>query len=136
MRNYKYGNRSMTVISSVAAPLQDICFRAQKIANKANSKIHIPDWGYSSGYRTAEEQAKLFLDGSSPFDGVTRLSKHQECLAIDLYAYVNGQASYEPSDINPIILCHMQAASDLKIKINWGGLFSSIYDSPHVELGL
>lgn len=135
MRNYKYGNRSKEVLNSgIAASLIDVCMRAQKIANEAHEKAFIPDWGYSSGFRTLEQQQEEFNNGDSNCDGIINVSNHQKGLAIDFYAYVDGKASYAHEHVMPIIACHMQAAMELNARINTGALFTSIYDAPHIEL--
>jgi len=134
MKNYKYGSRSRAILDTVDGRLVEICVLAQRLANESNSQFYVPDWGYSSGFRTAEEQNELFKSGASKCDGYDKKSYHQSGLAIDLYAYVNGVADYRPKQINPVILCHFQAASILGYKIRWGGLFTSLFDSPHIEL--
>lgn len=134
-RNYKYGKRSNAILNSgISQQLIDVCIMAQQIANKAHIGAYIPDWGYSSGFRTLDEQREMFNAGKSNCDGVLKVSNHQTGNAIDFYAYVDGKTSYAHEDVMPIITCHMQAAMELNVRINTGALFSTIYDAPHIEL--
>lgn len=141
MRNYQYGKTSKQHLSTVSPILQTICMEAQRIANEANPDIYIPDWGYSEGLRTTERQEELFALGRykpgkivTNCDGEIDRSIHQLGEAIDFFAYVNGAASYKPEDLQPVALCHMQAAAKLGYFLQWGGLFGSFNDSPHIEL--
>lgn len=140
-RNYKFGTSSMKHLSTVAIPLRLVCMNAQQLANHANSSIYIPDWGYSCGLRTAKEQAKLYTIGRTKegsivtnADGYINLSKHQSGNAIDMFAYVDGKASYKQEHLSVIAALHLQAAMELGVSLEWGGLFNSVNDSPHIEL--
>lgn len=91
----------------------------------------IPPYG---GLRTAEQQRHLFVGGKSNADGYTNKSYHQTGRAIDVYAYVNGKASWQKPHLTMVACAILQAASQLGVKLEWGGLFVSFLDMPHFQL--
>jgi len=95
------------------------------------------DFGIPStgGYRVEAEQAKLFTAGLSKCDGRVNRSKHQTGRAADVFAYVDGKASYNTEHLAMVAAAMLQAASQLGIKLKWGGHFKSFLDMPHFELG-
>ena len=86
------------------------------------------------GLRTAEEQKLLFLDGVSKADGVKHKSKHQSGKALDFYAYVKGAPSWDYHNMAIVGAAHLQAASALNIRLQWGGLWKNFKDYPHIQL--
>ena len=91
----------------------------------------IPNTG---GIRSAKAQNKLFKEGKSKVDGYGKISKHQEGKALDVYAWVNGSASWEKEYLAQVAAAFLQAANELQIKIQWGGLWKNFEDMPHFEL--
>ena len=100
-------------------------------------QISIIDFGIpsSGGLRTTKDQAKLFTAGKSMADGRTNKSYHQTGRALDVYAYVDGKASWEKEHLAIVAVAMMQAANELGCKLEWGGLFRSFTDMPHFQLG-
>ena len=147
-RKYKYSKNSLTKILSVKPDLQAVCHRALEIAN--NRKLHCPDFGVSQGIRTQEEQFQLFKIGReynasmkdyvvtgdivTNCDGVFKKSNHQGGNAVDVYAYVGGKANYDTDNLALIATCFMQAASEIGVKLVWGGNYESFIDGAHFEL--
>ena len=117
------------------ARMRGIDERLIRIAERAIvlSKIDfgIPAHG---GLRTAEEQAQLYADGKSRADGVNKESYHQSGRALDVYAYVKGEASWDKCHLAMIAAAMMQAASELGIHLEWGGLWRSFQDYPHFQI--
>lgn len=110
-------------------------------------QITVIDFGHpaDSGVRLASRQRALFHEGKSSCDGYRNISKHQEGLALDFYAYVNGKASWNTEHLAMVACAHLQAASILGYKLKWGGSFKPVkrqgdndykggWDYPHVEL--
>lgn len=110
-------------------------------------QITVIDFGVpqDGGVRTAERQRELYEKGASNADGVINLSHHQSGNALDFYAYVNGAASWQHDHLAMVGAAHLQAASELGIKIKWGGLWKSKnpkiingipygWDMAHIEL--
>jgi len=89
----------------------------------------------SGGLRTTADQALLFTSGVSKADGRTNKSYHQSGRALDVYAYVDGKASWDKLHLAIIATAMLQAAAHLGHKLEWGGLWKSWQDMPHFELG-
>ncbi|MEO9475866.1 MAG: hypothetical protein ABJG41_10035 [Cyclobacteriaceae bacterium] len=100
----------------------------------------IPQYG---GVRTDEEQYELYLAGKSKCDGYKIRGNHQKAedglgKAIDVYAYVNGRASWDAVHLGIIAGVILSKAKEMGISIRWGGTFGSKefngWDKPHFEL--
>lgn len=91
----------------------------------------IPKYG---GLRTADEQSSLFHDGKSKCDGYDKKSYHQTGMALDFYAYVDGKASWEKEHLSVVACAFLQAANRLGYQLEWGGLWKSFQDMPHVQI--
>lgn len=86
------------------------------------------------GLRTPERQKELFDKKVSKCDGYNNKSYHQTGKAFDIYAYVNGKASWDRNDLTYVAAAILQAAGMLNYKLEWGGLWKSWQDYPHFEL--
>lgn len=101
----------------------------------------IPQFG---GLRTQNEQSLLFLQGTSKCDGESKVSNHQKGLALDVFAYVNGSASWDIAHLSIIAGVMLSTANRLhregivKSEIRWGGTFGNKnfrgWDMPHFEI--
>jgi len=89
---------------------------------------------WMGGYRTAKDQYKLYMAGSSKADGYESKSAHQTGKAIDTYAWVDGKYTQEMEHLSIIAAAHLQAGHELDIPVGWGGLWKSIVDGPHIYL--
>ena len=111
-------------------------------------KLTVIDFGIppDGGIRTAERQKELFDKGVSKADGYDKLSNHQSGNALDFYAYVDGKASWQSHHLAMVACAHMQAASMLGVKIQWGGFWQRKvpkykngipygWDMAHIEKG-
>lgn len=118
-------------------------------------KVSPIDFGIppDGGVRTAKQQRKLYLKELSKCDGSVNKSNHQIDksksdfgLALDVYAYVNGGASWKKEHLAIIAGVMLSTAEKLKaegkisISIKWGGTFGSDdfmgWDYPHFEVVL
>mgnify|MGYP003634724722 FL=1 len=126
---FKLGSNSLNNRAGVDPRLIEISDRAIQIS--------IIDFGIpsSGGLRTTKEQAALFTAGKSNADGRTNKSYHQTGRALDVYAYVDGKASWDKLHLALIAAAMMQAANELGYKLEWGGLWKSFQDMPHFQLG-
>lgn len=91
----------------------------------------IPEFG---GKRTSQEQAALHNKGASNCDGIINKSKHQSGLALDVYAYVDGKASWKTEHLTSVAVAMLQAANMLGYKLSWAGLWTRFHDLPHFQL--
>ena len=128
MRNYFFSARSRAILDSVHPDLQSI---AERALSKSKIDFGIPKTG---GLRTADFQHSLYLKGMSKADGYVKQSAHQSGNALDFYAFVDGKASWEKEHLAHVACAFFEAASELNIRIRWGGLFTTIDDYPHIEL--
>lgn len=126
--SYSFSSKSKNIIDGVNNQLQAVCHRAIEISS---IDFGIPS---SGGMRTAQEQNRLFTNGKSKCDGYDLLSYHQSGNAIDVYAYVDGKASWKVEHLNIVALAVLAAASELGVKLKWGGHFKGGWDKPHFEL--
>lgn len=85
------------------------------------------------GKRDAPEQHDLFVHGKSKADGYIKKSRHQYGLALDFYAYLNREASWEPQHLSLVAAAWLQAACEFKIGVEWGGLWKRFVDMPHIQ---
>jgi len=124
--SFYLSNRSKKNREGVDSRLIDISDLAITITNI--------DFGHgnTAGLRTPSEQNKLFINGKSKCDGYEKKSYHQSGKALDFYAYVDGNASWERGYMAEVACAFLQAAGILGYKIEWGGFFP--WDTPHIQL--
>lgn len=125
---FVFSKRSIKNMEGVNHKLIEIAKKALSI-----SKIDfgIPNDG---GLRTAQEQFKLYSRNLTKCDGTYKKSCHQLGNALDVYAYVNGKASWENEYLSQIANAMLQSSIILGYKITWGGLWKNFIDMPHFEL--
>ena len=103
-------------------------------------QLTLIDFGHPAhaGLRTAFVQNGLYNSGLSGCDGFNKKSKHQCGLAIDVYAYVDGKASWEPEHLSHVANAMFEAAARLGYRLKWGGFFRGMFgkegDAGHFEL--
>lgn len=127
--SFNFSDSSINRLNTVDAKLQEIAHLAIEITKV---DFGIPPYG---GTRTPEEQNKLFHDKKSQLDGYSKKSHHQTGRALDVYAFVNGKASWENEHLAMVAAAMIQAANHLGYKIEWGGLWDNFVDMPHFQLG-
>jgi hypothetical protein len=93
---------TFTFSKSSLSKLERVDPRLQLLANEV-LKISPIDFAITSGYRTTEEQQKLYKQSKSKLDGITKKSKHQAneyglSEAIDICPYINGKLDYTATD--------------------------------------
>lgn len=125
---FKFSDRSLERMEGIDPRLIEVMKKAIKI-----SKVDfgIPEYG---GLRTAEEQFELFQTGKSQKDGYDRKSYHQTGGAVDIYAYVDGAASWDTGHLAMVATAILQAANDLGYNVKWGGLWKKFIDMPHFQI--
>lgn len=123
---YQFGKSSLAKLRTTHPQCQEVLLEAIE-----NSPI---DFGVSSGLRTAEEQYQLYCDGKSQLDGHNNLSNHQSGGAVDVFAYVDGKASYDREHLSMVAGVILSTAERLEVEMGWGGHWESFTDMPHFEL--
>ena len=91
----------------------------------------IPKYG---GLRDAATQRNIFKTGATKCDGIEIKSEHQSGLAFDIYAYVDGKASWDRYHLTQVAAAILQAAALLGYPLTWGGNWRSWQDMPHFQL--
>jgi peptidoglycan L-alanyl-D-glutamate endopeptidase CwlK len=102
------------------------------------------DFGIASGYRSTEEQQKLYSYGRyEPYlhkkivtyaDGVNKKSYHQTGKAVDIYAYIDGKASWDAKYYEPIARHIQNVAQEFGVDLEWGGDWTRFKDLPHFQI--
>lgn len=128
MNNFKFSETSENRMKGIDSNLIEVARLALAI-----SKV---DFGIPShgGLRTAEEQKKLFNDGASERDGYNKKSYHQSGMALDVYAYVDGKASWDKAHLTTVAAAMLEAANRLSISLRWGGHWNNFNDYVHFEV--
>jgi peptidoglycan LD-endopeptidase CwlK len=131
MSEFKFSRRSKKRLEGVDPKMVELMERALK---KSPIDFGIPEFG---GLRKNYEQNGLFLKGLSKADGYKKLSNHQSGKAIDVYAYINGKASWRPIHLAIIAGVVLAEAKEMGMIVRWGGTFGSKlfmgWDKPHFE---
>lgn len=80
---------------------------------------------WMGGKRTPEEQNQLFKEDYSQCDGYEKISKHQSGDAIDLNVFVGSKMIDNKEMLCVVAGVMFACASELNIKIRWGGNWDS-----------
>ena len=125
---YYLGKSSAANLSGVNPLLIQVVMLALKLTSV---DFGIPS---SGGLRTPEQQRKLFDLKASQLDGTIKISNHQSGNAFDVFAYVDGKASWDVGHLNEVATAVLAAASQLGVKLAWGGHWKRFVDRPHFEV--
>ena len=128
MNNFKFGKKSEDRMRGVDERIIEVAMLALVISP---IDFGIPKYG---GLRTTEQQQKLFDDGASQLDGTIKKSYHQSGMALDVFAYVDGKASWNEFHLTTIAAAMLEAANRLSVPLRWGGHWSNFCDMPHFEV--
>lgn len=129
MKNFKLSKRSLNRLDCVNPLLIAIVVEAIKTSP---IDFGIPEYG---GIRTAIEQNDLFRKKKSQLDGFHKKSYHQSGNAFDIYAYVNGKASWNKTYLTTIARHIQKVAKDrYNVNLQWGGDFVNFVDMPHFQI--
>jgi peptidoglycan L-alanyl-D-glutamate endopeptidase CwlK len=108
--------------------LSEVDQRLQIVADCALSKSSV-DFVVIDGGRTAAEHASNLANGTSWI----KRSKHQDGLAIDIAAYVDGQITYAPEPYYKINQAFTYCSALHNVPLTWGGTWRA-RDLMHFEL--
>ena len=125
---FQLGTNSMKNMEGIDDRLIDI---AELAITLSPIDFGIPS---SGGFRSTQDQAELYTSGKSKCDGTTNKSYHQTGKALDVFAYVDGKASWDALYLTTIATAMLQSASQLGIELQWGGLWRSWQDLPHFQI--
>ena len=128
---YKLGRTSLKRLKGVEPILIAILVEGIK---DSPFDFGIPRHG---GFRTESEQYLLFkqVPKITNCDGIKKKSYHQTGCAFDIYAYVNGKATWDKKYYKPIADHLKQIAKDkFNVYLEWGGDFRTFQDLPHFQI--
>jgi peptidoglycan L-alanyl-D-glutamate endopeptidase CwlK len=113
---WKFGERSEVKLVDVDADL---------VAVARLALTYSPvDFGITCGLRTQHEQNQLLATGKTQ----TRHSRHQDGMAIDVVAYVDGKVTWDLEHYITISDAFAKACKELNVKVRWGGAWSHNLD--------
>jgi len=125
---YKLSKKSLSRLEGIDPVLFEIVKEAIK---ESPIDFGVPS---SGGLRTAEDQNELFTKGVSKCDGYNKKSRHQTGKAFDIYAYVDGKASWDTQHLTDIANHILKIAKDqFNVNLIWGGTWKW-KDLPHYEI--
>ena len=128
-QHHAFGRLSMARMSGVDLMLREL---AHVVIKHVPFDLTVPSMG---GFRTAEEQYRLYVKGVSRADGSPgSMSKHQTGEAIDLVPYVDGKAVWDEHLCTTLAAYMFFYAQEMDIRIYWGGFFNWARDCAHFEL--
>lgn len=143
MRNYKFSTSSEKKLKTCNQQIQDVFNLAIKRS--------LVDFGIAEGSRSVERQQELYAEGRTTpgaiktyVDGVNKKSKHNSTPsdAVDIYAFVNGKASWESKHLCYLAGVIQSCAVELCVDLRWGGNWDNdgeiisdqnFIDLPHFE---
>lgn len=126
--SYKLGKKSLSTLEGVHPDLVKVVKRAIELTEC--------DFTITEGLRSKQRQAQLLKEKKT----TTMNSRHLTGHAVDLAAWVipegsdKGTVSWDWKYYEQIADAMKQAASELKIPIEWGGDWKSFIDGPHFQL--
>lgn len=134
---YQFGTTSKERLATCHEDLQKVF--------EAAIALSPVDFGIACGHRSIDDQKKAFDEGKSKIDGVNKKGKHNysPSLAVDVYAFVNGKASWDSNELCVIAGVVLAVAANYGIKLRWGGNWDmdgqiisdqNFIDLPHFEL--
>ena len=133
--SFKFSDTSVKRLTGVNSHVEETINLAIKLSS---IDFGIPEYG---GLRTTEDQAALFTKGASKCDGRINKSNHQSGDSVDVYAYVDGKASWEPEHLALVAIYVLTAANRLGYQCEWGGTWAKPgkqygWDMPHFNITL
>lgn len=124
---YKLSKTSMKRLGTCHSEIQIVILKAIEI-----SPIN---FGVACGFRNREDQNKAFNENKSRVQWPNGKHNKLPSLAVDLYAYVDGMASWNEKHLSMLAGVILSIANNLVIKLKWGGHWKDFVDMPHYEIG-
>ncbi len=122
MASFKFGKGSQEILEGVHPDLQ-------LLANETIKDTPY-DFGITSGVRTPAEQLILVANKKSK----TLDSRHLTGHAIDIVVYVHGVVTWDIKHYRKVVQAFVTKAIELGIQVEFGALWASLVDGPHIEL--
>ena len=127
----------MHKLSSTSLYKLSKCRNVLREVVKTAIKISEVDFAVGETERTIEQQEKLVANGKSNTMKSRHLKREIDTLgvhAVDLFAWVDGEVSWEMRHYKKIAKAMFRAAIMHGVQIEWGGHWTSLEDGPHFQL--
>lgn len=93
------------------------------------------DFGVDESLRTKKKQEIMYRTGKSQtMDSLHLMQPDGYAHAVDLYVFVNGEATWEHKYFRKVVQALFTAAIELGVQIEAGTLWRDFIDSPHIQL--
>lgn len=127
MSGFRFSQKSLNKLSQCDDSLQRVAIRALEISKY--------DFGIGETLRTIERQTELVAEGKSWTMNSRHLPNTEGVSeALDILVYVNGKLTWESKYFRKVIQAFITAAIELNVQLEFGGLWESVEDWPHVQL--
>lgn len=127
MEHHRFSQRSLDRLALAHPDLERVAVLALKYSKY--------DFGITCSLRTVEEQEQLVKDGKSQAMKSRHLPNEQGVSeAIDFAVYLNGSITWSIRYYRVVAQAFFRAAIELGVEIEWGGLWETFVDGPHVQL--
>ncbi len=127
--SYKLSKKSEDELSLCHPHLRQVIRRAIEISEV--------DFGVGETERTLERQILMIETRASTTKKSRHLKREEDELgvhAVDLYAWVNGEVSWDMRYYKKIAKAIFKAAIEFGVDVEWGGLWNNPVDGPHFQL--
>lgn len=125
---YKFSSSSEAMLKTLRPQLQ-LALREALATSKHDFGIVNP----TGGYRSVEQQQKLFYDHKSGLDGLEAISYHQIGWAVDVFLAKDGDAIWKGVEFNELIIHIISVCAEHGLAVEWGGLWET-RDNPHLQV--
>lgn len=127
MNHHRFSQRSKDRLATCHEDLERVATLALKYSPY--------DFGITEGVRTIERQKELFDSGKSKTMNSRHLANSNgDSEALDIAVYIDGKITWEIGYYRKVAQAFFEAAIDLGIQIEWGGLWRTFVDGPHYQL--
>jgi len=129
MSGYKLSSNSLNKLSKCRGLLQEVVKTAIRISEV--------DFAVGETERTIEQQEKLVANGKSKTMKSRHIRREEDIFgvhAVDLFAWVDGEVSWEMRHYKKIAKAMFRSAIMHGVQVEWGGHWTSLEDGPHFQL--
>lgn len=127
MEHHKFSKTSMTRLNTCHPDLKRVAIRALELSPY--------DFGVTEGVRTIERQKELVSSGASKTMNSRHLPNDDGVSeALDIAIYLDSGLTWEIGYYRKVAQAFFDAAIELGVQIEWGGLWRTFVDGPHYQL--
>lgn len=127
MKEYYFSDKSEDKLKKCDHHLQSVAYLALKYSKY--------DFGITETLRTKERQEQLVSEGKSQTLNSRHLpSEYGFSEALDFVVYVDNEVTWDIKYYRAVAQAFFRAAIELGIQIEWGGLWETFVDGPHIQL--